>query len=253
MKVFLGYFDIMGFKNYMLNTPLDKATEKFNRLFLDSQLAITGDKIFQSGGSAMPEINLQGVEALHISDSIIFWTKDVSHDGFKRIVDACYTFAWRSGYTFPARGGIVYGDIHFQPFEIKGMTGVSFRNSSIIGKGLVDAYSLADSLNFAGCVLSSTALEQGDDRLISELIYEQKLVYYKVPFKTGDAYAYVLRPLKNTHNEVSFKNEALKVERVFSGQSPNGVLDLSTTLKMNNTIDFHRSFILLNDLPKEEV
>jgi hypothetical protein len=63
---------------------------------------------------------------------------------------------------------------------------------------------------------------------------------YKVPFKTGNSYEHVFRPIKGNHNDVSFRNNANGIKRLFTSASKTEIdkMPYSVKNKMNNTIDF---------------
>jgi hypothetical protein len=103
---------------------------------------------------------------------------------------------------------------------------------------LSDAYLRAESIEYAGCYIDKAAIDIVSDALINKLIYAQKLCYYKVPFKSGNSYEHVFRPVHGDHNDVSFRNSAKGIERLFTSHTKATVLTDSVLRKMNNTIDF---------------
>lgn len=156
-------------------------------------------------------------------------------------MNVCYSFYWRSlQTTFPLRGCLTYGEIDFNPHTFESINGVNFYNYSLIGKGLVDAYIKSDSIEYAGCILDKNAIEKVSDKLINDLIYDQKVCMYKVPFKTGFNYELVFRPIKGNHNDVSFRNNTNGVKKLFTYASKTDIYNMPESVKnkMNNTIDF---------------
>lgn len=121
---------------------------------------------------------------------------------------------------------------------------MNFYNYSLIGKGLVDSYIKAESIEYAGCLLDKLAINKVSDKLINDLIYEQKICMYKVPFKTGENYEHVFRPIKGNHNDVSFRNTANGIKSLFSYASKTDIdkMPESIKTKLNNTIDFLNYF-----------
>ena len=157
------------------------------------------------------------------------------------LVNVCYSFYWRSlQTTFPLRGCLTYGEIDFNPHTFDNKNGVKFYNYSLIGKGLVDAYIKSDSIEYAGCFLDKLAIGKVSDKLINDLIYDQKICMYKVPFKNGENYEHVFRPVKGDHNDVSFRNTANRIKSLFTYASKTEIEKMpeSVKIKMNNTIDF---------------
>jgi hypothetical protein len=242
METFIAFFDILGFKEIVNNNNLAALKRQFENLLRDSQTALSSETYIQLDDSTIvPDLKNQKVNCLHISDSIVFWTNSDSEEDFNDLVSVCYSFYWRTlKTTFPLRGCLTYGQIDFNPTTINNIENVNFYNYSLIGKGLVDAYIKAESIEFAGCLLDKLAIEKVSDKVINNLIYDQKICMYKVPFKTGNSYEHVFRPIKGNHNDVSFRNNANGIKRLFTSASKTEIdkMPYSVKNKMNNTIDF---------------
>lgn len=242
METFIAFFDILGFKEFINNNDLKEVKRLFEHLLRDTQTAVSGEKYVQLNASTIiPDLKQQKVNCLHISDSIVFWTNSNTEDDFKDLVAVCHSFYWRSlQTTFPLRGCLTHGEIDFNPATIKNINSVNFYNYSLIGKGLVNAYLKAESIEYAGCVLDKIAIEKVTDKLINDLIYDQKICMYKVPFKTGVSYEHVFRPIKGNHNDVSFRNTTNGIKSLFTYASKTDIdkMPESVKNKMNNTIDF---------------
>lgn len=244
MQTFIAFFDVLGFKEFIYNNEFDEVRRLFGHLLRDTQYAVAGEKALMARtGLAVPDLSQQRINCLHISDSIVFWTNTNSEEDFRELMQVCYTFYWRSLQTsFPIRGCVVYGEIDFNPYTINNKSGATFYNYSLIGKGLVEAYLKAESIEYAGCYLDQSVIDMVDDKVITKLIYDQKLCYYKVPFKNGDSYEHVFRPVRGDHNDVSFRNSAKGVKRLFTHHTRATTLPDSVKRKMNNTIDFLNYF-----------
>lgn len=214
----------------------------FQHLLRDTQTALSGEKFVHLNQSTIvPDLNNQKVNCLHVSDSIVFWTNGQTESDFLELVSVCYSFYWRSlQTTFPLRGCLTFGEIDFNPSTINTINGVNFYNYSLIGKGLVDAYLKAESIEYAGCFIDKTAIKKVSDSTINNLIYDQKICMYKVPFKTSENYENVFRPVKGNHNDVSFRNTANGIKSLFTYASKTDIDNMSKSVKrkMNNTIDF---------------
>ena len=241
METFIAFFDVLGFKEFIYNNELPEIKQLFDHLLRDSQTAVSGEKYIQLNGGIVPDLKNQKVNCLHISDSIVFWTNSNTEENFIELVNVCYSFYWRSlQTTFPLRGCLTYGEIDFNPNTFDNINGVKFYNYSLIGKGLVDAYIRSDSIEYAGCILDKLAIEKVSDKLINDLIYDQKICMYKVPFKSGMSYEHVFRPVKGNHNDVSFRNTTNGIKSLFTYASKTDIEKMSESVKnkMNNTIDF---------------
>lgn len=244
MQTFIAFFDVLGFKEFIYNNDFEEVKRLFSHLLRDTQYAVAGEKsVMARPGVAVPDLSQQKINCLHVSDSIVFWTNKDEEADFSDLVEVCYTFYWRSlQTTFPLRGCLVHGEIDFNPYTITNEAGATFYNYSLIGKGLVEAYLKAESIEYAGCYIDQTALDKVEDRLVTKFIYAQKLCYYKVPFKTGEGYEHVFRPVHGDHNDVSFRNRAKDIKRLFTHHTKVTTLSDGVRRKMNNTIDFLNYF-----------
>jgi len=245
METFIAFFDVLGFKEIIMNNDLPEIKRLFGHLLRDSKTALSGGKFIQVNQSKVPNLESQKVNCLHISDSVVFWTNGQTEEDFNNLVSVCYSFYWNSlKTTFPIRGCLTFGEIDFNPNSIKSTDEVMFFNSSLIGKGLVDAYLKAESLEYAGCLLDQLAINKVNEKVIIDLIYNQKVCMYKVPFKWGVSYEHVFRPIQGNHNDLSFRNNAIQIKRVFTYASKTDIDNMPESVKnkMNNTIEFINYF-----------
>lgn len=245
MTTFLAYFDVLGFKEMVLKNSLEDLNGIFSHLLHDTQTAVSGETFRQAQrGSIVADLTVQKVNCLHISDSILFWTNSDTNEDFTELAKVCYTFYWRSLQMFvPLRGCVVHGEIEYRPFQIRNEGGAIFHNSSLYGRGLVDAYLKADQIDYAGCYLDKSVLAKVEPTLITNLLYDQTLCYYKVPFKGNRfSYEHVFRPTKGNFNEVAFRNSATHIHSLFSYHSKMTEFPDSVQVKLNNTIDFLEHF-----------
>lgn len=173
---YIAYFDILGFKdfiNHNKNNP-EEVERIYGNILLTSQLSTTDGKVHQT--LPVPDLDQQKVNCLHVSDSIIFWTDEDNLEDFKNIFNACQSFVNRMFE--PIRGCLNYGDISFNPFSINS----KFYNSSLLGKGLIEAYELAECLEFSGCVLHENVINKlGLDELKKNV--DESVIEYDYPTK----------------------------------------------------------------------
>jgi hypothetical protein len=245
MESFISYFDILGFKEFIENSEEEIKHRLMNFLMRDSQSAISGNKyIHKDEGTMVPDLSETNINCLHVSDSIIFWTNDLSEGSFIEMVKCCAFFLIRClQITFPVRGCLVLGDIAFSPFNIKNKKGTTFYNSSLYGKGLVDAYLKAESQDWAGCFVDKGAINSVDEKVIDALIYDNTIAYYPVPLKDGIfSYEYAIRTIPKTINNVYFKNLSKGVEENFNRHMNGKPLTESVKRKLTNTIKFYDYF-----------
>ncbi|OJU74821.1 MAG: hypothetical protein BGO09_04405 [Bacteroidetes bacterium 47-18] len=254
MNTFIAFFDVMRFKEFIYNNDPQETKRLFDHLLRDSQIALAKENYVNGkSGGVYPDLSYQTVNCLHVSDSIVFWTDTDGENDFNELVDVCYRFYWLSlQATFPLRGCLTYGEVNFTPTSIKNNNNRTFFNYSLFGKGRVEAYTKADSIEYAGCLLDQQAIAKISDALINKLIGDQKICLYKVPFKKGNSYEHVFRPIKGFHNDVSFRNSDLGIKRLFTFHTKQDIEKLpeSVNQKLNNTIDFLNYFRMANSNEK---
>lgn len=232
---------MLGFKEFIENNEKVYVERNIQHIFRESQTAISGDTFIQDGlGKIVPDLDKAEINCMHFSDSIIFWTNDTLSESFKKIVDVCYNFYWRCMQSsFPVRGCLVFGDIEFRPFQIKSTGGATFYNSSLYGKGLIDAYLKAESQDWAGCYIDKSAIKTVEEDVIYDMIYANKVVYYPVPLKDGtQSFEHTIRIIGGSLNNVAFRNFAKEIERIFTHHMNGKSITESVIRKQNNTLKF---------------
>jgi hypothetical protein len=256
INTYIAFFDVLGFKEFIFNNDIDEIERIFDHLLRDSQIALSGETYKQlNPGMIVPDLKNQKINCLHISDSIIFWSNTDSIEDFNELVNVCYTFYWRSlQSTFPLRGCLTYGEVAFRPTKISTEHNATFYNSSLIGKGLVNAYLKAESINFAGCILDESVIQKIGNFETNKLLQHGKICYYKVPYKEKEEYEHVFRPTSYYHNDTSFRNAAISIKSLFTYPSKTAIsaMSASVKLKLNNTIDFINNFRTTDKEPEKK-
>jgi hypothetical protein len=245
MQTYLAFFDILGFKEFISNADSEIRSRLMNNLIRDSQSALSlGKTVPRPGGGLMPDLSSTNIQCLHVSDSIVFWTDNVSTETFLELVKcSAYFLRQCMQITFPVRGCIVAGEIDYKPFTLRNKKGVEFQNSSLYGKALTDAYLKAEAQDWVGCYVDRSAVSTVDDKIINDLIYANELVYYPIPLKDGSAnYEFVIRTVNKTINDVFLKNPAKGAEEMFHRHMNDQQLSESVRRKLTNTIKFYDYF-----------
>ena len=245
MQEFIAFYDILGFKQLTKSIAPDIVHREINNIFRESQIAVCKNHLTDDphrAGTLIPDFSFAKVNCMHISDSIVFWTTGgLTENNFRNIAEACYTFNWRTQQTtLPLRGCLVAGEVEYRPYTIQNAEGVQFHNSSLYGKGVTKAYTLAEDQDWAGSYIDSSAITAiaNSEAIISSFIYDKKLVYYQVPLK-GGKYSYELAfRTMGTLNDVGFYNRAKGVEQHFKTPMNGEPFDDSVQRKLTNTIKF---------------
>lgn len=239
METYIAFFDILGFKEIVLNNDLKSLNQKFNNFFRETQISIsTGKTVPVGNGIIVPDLSKIKVNCIHISDSVIFWTQKQDLESFGHLIDVCKKFYQRSlQMEFPLRGAIVYGEMEFAPGIIKDGEENFFGNFSFIGKGLVNAYLKAESLHLSACLVDQSVLANIGEGQVYELIKNESLFYYNTPFNNGTSeYEHLIKPLKGDFSELFFRNRAKTVKENFEKLMYGKPMTQSVHEKMNNTI-----------------
>lgn len=239
METYIAFFDILGFKEIVLNNNLKSLNQKFNNLFRETQISVsTGKTVSFGNGIIVPDLNKIKVNCIHISDSVIFWTQKQDIKSFKNLIEVCKTFYQRSlQMEFPLRGAIVYGEMEFSPGIIKDGEQNFFGNFSFIGKGLVNAYLKAESLHLSACIVDQSTLDKIGEAQVYELIKNESLFYYNTPFNNGTSeYEHLIKPINGVFSELFFRNRAKTIKENFEKLMYGKPMPQSVHEKMNNTI-----------------
>jgi len=257
-KVFVAYFDILGFKNYVMNHDLNELVKMMDDFVRDSQSSTTDRNKFSSH-SCESDMSTSKVKVLHVSDSLIYWTQGNSIEDFENILDASRKLFMITNTTrVPLRGCITYGDLYFTPYTISENTN-KFYQFSMFGKSIVHAYTKAENIKIVGCVIDDFAIRRvneinGSDG-INAFIKAGKVVYRSIPQKGENGVCVkpecIIKPFcaDSSITELEFYNRSMDLEGAFKEMSNCNkgtsieVLPEDVKQKLNNTIDFYRSFL----------
>ncbi len=240
MKTFLSYFDLLGYKEFILNNEISEIRRRVKHILRDIELSLGQGEFKETYYGSIADINLSGINTLNISDTIIFWTNDDSLKSFKELLKVSYDFNWRlTRYHFPLRGAIYYDEFQIISGFQKTDNGGSYNVNSIFGKGLVFAHLKAENLNFAGCVIDDTVINKiAEIGEIDELIGDYA-IRYKVPYKNGENLSkeYVLKLfIDKTINQETLINSTESIKLAFTGD--NKPFTERAEILFNNTIEF---------------
>ena len=246
MKTFVAFFDILGFKEFILKNDLIEAKRRMKHILRDTGLALgKGNTSKQNSGIILTDISNSNINCLHISDSIIFWTHDSSLDSFKELLEVTDRFNWQENlHFFPVRGAIVFGEIVNFPYFHRNNKGATYTVNSIFGKAIVNAYNKTESQNWAGCVIDNSVIVELEKETDIETFLSQYAIKYKVPYKKpidNHDKEYVLCLCKGSLDEESFVNFKNNIENNFSSDNKS-ITDEGVKLKINNTIKFLEHF-----------
>ncbi len=260
-KVYLAYFDILGFKSYVQNHSLGELANKMEAFYIGSQSSMSerNRPCSDDCGRIEPDPTTFRVKALHISDSLIYWTEGDSIEDFENILDTSRKLIMKTCTTrLLLRGCITYGDLCFNP-DIVRENKNEFYQFAMFGNSIVNAYTKAEKLKIVGCVIDDYAIgrvnEINGSNGINDFIKKGKVVYRCIPQKGENGVCVkpecIIKPIcaDSSITELEFYNRSMDLEDAFKEMS-NGnkgtsieVLPEDVKQKLNNTIEFYRSFL----------
>jgi hypothetical protein len=246
MKRFIGYFDFLGFKDFIFKNSLEEQHTGMDHIFRDIELALSHRKTVDGKFGRIADLSNLKIDCINFSDTVVFWTKDDSLESFKELIQTCYDFNWHQNlFSFPVRGAIFFGDIHHRGFNETSPFEGKYNVNSLYGKGLIDAYLKAENQQWAGTVIDESTLVALTRKGMSiDELLKPFAVKYQVPYKTCSVSneEYVIRLVKGTIKSEYFKNVQDGIERSFSSYNKD-VSDPSVQTKLKNTIEFLKTFI----------
>lgn len=171
---YVGFIDIMGFKDMMLKIPHD---DIYNMMIKIHEVRNFNEKIVWSKNSSGL------VTTSNYSDSIMVYSKDGSINSFESFSTTISSLIQDLfSEDIPFKGAIAYGK----------MT-LDFNKSIFFGQPLIDSYLLQDELLFYGIIIHATAEKEMlkfDDKIESLFISN-----YLCPLKNGSCYHYTIYPI----------------------------------------------------------
>lgn len=242
-KCFLAYFDILGFKEFILNSSDDNILiGRMGHVFRDIENALSLGKLQEpKGGYVIADLNQSKINCINISDTILFWTNDCSIESFTEILEVSYRFNWTMiGFNMPIRGVLICGDVRLvngtQSNSFNGLYGVS----CLYGKGVVNAHLRTEEQDWAGTVIDQSIFEELIDIKELNKLIENYALKYMVPYKQpkqNQRKEYVFKLVKGNLNNEAFNNVYKRIEGNFSNDNK-GVSNEQVKRKIKNTLDF---------------
>lgn len=245
MNSFIAYFDYLGFKEFIEKNDLATQKEVMGRIFRDMERALGRGKYKDAPQGVIADISNSKINCINFSDTVVFFTKDVSEESLTELLEVSYTFNYQAvDYFFPVKGSVVYGELEYVGFNQYNNGGGAYHINSIFGKGLVKAYSKANEQNWAGTVFDESFIgelkERGKDL---EKYLHPFAKKYKVPYKNGIDLPeeFVLNIIKGTLNDVAMKSFSDGIQDNFA-QYKKSVDKPDVQAKLKNTLMFLESY-----------
>jgi len=193
-KRYVGYIDIMGFKDMVARSTHDEIYEMMKKIDKAKNHVIQTT-------TAMANLNL--VKTTTYSDSIMLYSKDDSYNSLL-FISLCISALTHKLLieNIPHKGALAFGE----------MT-LDFKSSIFFGQPLIDAYLLQDELIFYGIILHATAQKEIETiHLNMESSIKNLIKNYLCPLKNGTSKHLTIQPLYTSmeNSQEEFQKEESK-------------------------------------------
>jgi hypothetical protein len=248
-KRFIAYFDYLGFKDFIMNNPIEYQVQYIGHIFRDIENALAKQQLKKaSPGLMVPNLQNSKLHCINFSDTVLFYTNDDSLDSLKEILEVADIFNWQCiDFFFPVRGCLYYGECVDRRFNTKtGNTG-TYSVNSLIGTGLINAYLKAENQSWAGTVIDDTVVQYiaanfGNPNSILSPHAKMYIVPYKEkPEKQADEWVFNLVKVNGKLNDVAFGNMEKSIIENF-GKHNKGTDSPRVKEIIGNTINFLKSY-----------
>ena len=224
----VAFFDILGFRQAVLTTPLSELSDKYERRIAEADKMNYREGLSLDTPSLFPEHppNVPWCQRFVFSDSIIL----VSIDDHAVSALKLLVYAWRLSQTFiafkmPLRGGIAFGEAYSNP-----LTNVC------LGRALTTAYDLERSQAWIGVAIHQSVTDTfpeifslGD---LNRGLLDDVFLHYPVPLKGGSSQH--LRTLNWRFNLIVEDG----TRSLFAGSESGDVM-----LKVANSLDYAETVV----------
>lgn len=247
-EVYLAYFDLLGFKEFILNNNDQDINIRMSHFFRDIELSLTQNYTVPHPtrpSILIPDLTKAKLNCVNISDTVLFWTSDTSLESLSEILLISYLFNWKFNlFNFPARGSLMKGTLNHTMGNVNSANNSFYAVQCPYGKVLVDAHMKAEAQMWAGTVIDESVEKDLSNGALQSLL-DEHCVKYRVPYKktafmpNGDiGYdEYVLRLATGIQNQTALDNTKKDITGVFSGDNKS-ITDPSVKTKIDNTHEF---------------
>jgi len=171
---FVGFIDIMGFKDLVARTPHQDIYQMMQKLTKSLKF---------NESIEWAKVKTKLVRSTTYSDSIIIYSKDNSYESLYSLICSISSLTYDMFIEgIPHKGAIAFGEMTLDN-----------SNSIYFGQPLIDAYLLQEELNFYGFVVHSTAQIH-----IDKFMGEKGIPFthtYLCPFKSGASKHLTIYPI----------------------------------------------------------
>lgn len=244
MKHFIGYFDLLGYKQFILNNETAETRRRLSHVLRDIEASLGRGEYKDGNGGLLADLKKSTIKCLNISDTIIFWSADDSAKSLKEFLEVCFTMNWRlNTFNFPVRGALIYDELEMIIGNQVSEGGGMYNVNTIYGKGLIHAHLKCENQSWAGCTIDNSLSDYiaGHGDIAASL--DPIAIKYMVPYTKAVAdqkEEYALKLVTGQLNDVAYNNVKNDIIDIF--QRDNKGLSERAEIMMNNTIQFLEQF-----------
>lgn len=244
-EVYLSYFDLMGFKEFILKNDPNYVTPRMNNIYLDIENALTRNNLKQEeSGLYRPDVKNASLNCINISDTILFWTNDLNYNSLCSLFVTTYLLNYTLNISnFPVRGCMIKGIVDCISGKHNSVNDTFYAGLCLYGKGVVEAHDKAEGQEWAGTVLDQSIANELNTQQEKKLI-EKYCVQYRIPYKITKQYPtgdigydeYAFKLLDSIPNDAALNILKEDINRVFSND--NKSINENVKKKLDNTLKF---------------
>lgn len=239
MKRFIGYFDLMGYKQFIMNNSTDESRRRLGHVLRDLENSLGRGELNDTPRGYVANLSKSTLKCISISDTIIYWTQDDSDQSMEEFLDVCFRLNWMlNTYNFPVRGVMIYDEMEMIHGTDINESGGMYSVNTMYGMGLIKAHLKSDEQNWAGTCIDTTLSDEIENRDLLPLLDRvavKTLVPYKNPIEDQQE-EYALRLITGEFNETAFNNVKKNIVGVFAAD--NKPMNQRATEMLQNTITF---------------
>jgi|TARA_R110002020_G_scaffold103640_2_gene242684 hypothetical protein len=243
-KVFIAYFDLLGFKQFLLNNTEYVLSYRSGHILRDIENALSqGAMKPRRPGEVIADRKDNNINCLNVSDTVIFYTKDSSKESFEEFMKVIFRFNWTMNFhNFPVRGYATYDNFELIHGQDLNDNNAYYSVNLMYGKGLYKSHDKTDLQDWAGCAIDSSIESKvenefgGDKSVIWK--YAKK---YDVPYKNHTIFQYALKFSETEISEEFFQSKKEGLIRAFKNDYKS-ITD-GVQRKLDNTLRFLKTHI----------
>jgi len=242
MSCFIAYFDLLGYKQFILNNSLEWQHKRAMHILRDVEFSLSQNKMIQGkSGNMIADLSHVKINCQVISDTVLFWTDNDEYNSLLEMLNVCYLFNKTMViHNFPLRGVIIKDALTLISGLQNGKGNTTYGHNLIYGNGLLNAHIKAESLNWSGTVIEDKIVKEFWSKKRFNDFINKKTKLYEVPYKSYYKKEYAL-DLGENLNEISINNLARYIKDTF--EKDNKSIDESAKTKLENTLKFLNSHL----------